>query len=189
MPDSAKKHFDRSVWLEKALDVFFSHGIAHVKVEMLARELEVTKGSFYWHFKNRDELLHSMVDWWRDNQIAFLEDLDDQLMDDPTRQIKSVIGFTHHTDDSRHDVAMREFSRFDEYANTAVAEIDQRRIDYLSTLFRAAKFDSAESSLRARALYFYQVGEYTTSLNIDSDLRDELAERRYKLLVCPPSDV
>ncbi len=83
---------------------------------------------------------------------------------------------------------MREFARFDDYAASAVAEIDQRRIDYLSTLFRAAKFDAAESSLRARALYFYQVGEYTTSLNIDSDLRDELAERRFKLLVCRPVD-
>ena len=188
MSDSSKKRFDRHVWLEKALDVLFSHGIGHVKVEILARELDVTKGSFYWHFKNRDELLHGMVDWWRENQIKFLENLDDQLLDDPTGLIKSVIGFTHHTDDSRHDVAMRDFARFDDYAVAAVAEIDQRRIDYLSTLFRAAKFDAAESSLRARALYFYQVGEYTTSLNIDSDLRDELAERRFKLLICRPLD-
>ena len=186
MPESSKKHFDRSVWLEKALDVLFSHGISQVKVEILARELDVTKGSFYWHFKNRDELLHGVVDWWRDNQIAFLENLDHRGLGNPAGLIKAVIGFTHHTDDSRHDVAMREFARFDAYAVEAVAEIDQRRIDYLSTLFRAAKFDAAESSLRARALYFYQVGEYTTSLNIDSDLRDELAERRFKLLICRP---
>lgn len=188
MSDSSKKHFDRGVWLEKALDVLFSHGISHVKVEILARELDVTKGSFYWHFKNRSELLRGMVDWWRENQIAFLENLDEQRLDDPAGLIRSVIGFTHHTDDSRHDVAMREFARFDEYAAEAVADIDQRRIDYLSTLFRAAKFDAAESSLRARALYFYQVGEYTTSLNIDSELRDELAERRFKLLICRPLD-
>ncbi len=186
MPNSSKRHFDRNVWLEKALDVLFSHGIAHVKVETLARELKVTKGSFYWHFKNRSELLNGMVDWWRDNQIAFLEDLDEQLLDDPTHQIKSVIGFTHHTDDSRHDVAMREFARIDQYAKSAVTEIDQRRIDYLTTLFRSAQFSSTESSLRARALYFYQVGEYTTSLKIDPDLRDEIAKRRYNLLVSPP---
>ena len=186
MSDSIKKHLDRNVWLEKAVDVLFSHGIGQVKVEILARELGVTKGSFYWHFKNRDELLHGMVDWWRDKQISFLENLDHRRLDNPTGLIKAVIGFTNHTDDSRHDLAMREFARFDEYAATAVAEIDQRRIDYLSTLFRAANFDVAESSLRARALYFYQVGEYTTSLNMDPELRDELAERRFKLLICRP---
>ena len=186
MSESAKKHFDRGVWLEKALDVLFSHGIGQVKVEILARELNVTKGSFYWHFKNRDELLQGMVDWWRDNQLAFLEDLDDQRLDNPTGLIKAVINFTHHTDDSRHDVAMREFARFEQSAADAVAEIDQRRIDYLRTLFSAAGFDDAESSLRARALYFYQVGEYTTSLPIDPALRDELAERRFELLISAP---
>lgn len=188
MSESEKKHFDRGVWLKKALDVLFSHGIGQVKVEILARELAVTKGSFYWHFKNRSELLHGMVDWWREEQITFLEDLDDQLLDNPTELIRSVINFTHHTDDSTHDVAMREFARSEQFAADAVAEIDQRRIDYLSTLFSAAGFDPAESSLRARALYFYQVGEYSTALNIDPTLRDELAERRFKLLVSRPSD-
>ncbi|MBI5618385.1 MAG: TetR/AcrR family transcriptional regulator [Gammaproteobacteria bacterium] len=185
---SSKKSFDRDSWLKKALDVLFSHGISHVKVEVLARELDVTKGSFYWHFKNRDDLLHGMVDWWRDQQIQFLTRLDLQRIDDPAGLIKSVIAFTHHTDDSRHDVAMREFARFDTYAAAAVAEVDQRRVDYLATLFRAAKFSETEAVLRARALYFYQVGEYTTSLSIDSDLRDELAERRFKLLICRPLD-
>jgi len=188
MSDSEKKHFDRRVWLEKALDVLFSHGIGQVKVEILARELDVTKGSFYWHFKNRDELLQGMVDWWRQEQIAFLEDLDDQRLDDPTGLIRAVINFTHHTDDARHDVAMREFARSEQSAAEAVAEIDQRRIDYLQTLFKAAGFDDAESSLRARALYFYQVGEYTTSLEINPALRDELAERRFKLLISRLAD-
>jgi AcrR family transcriptional regulator len=187
MSDAEKKHFDRHVWLKQALDVLFSDGIGHVKVEILARELDVTKGSFYWHFKNRNELLQGMVDWWRQEQIAFLEDLDDQRLDDPTGLIKAVINFTHHTDDSRHDVAMREFARSEASAAAAVAEIDQRRIDYLATLFRAAGFDPAESSLRSRALYFYQVGEYTTSLKIDPDLRDELAERRFNLLINRPA--
>lgn len=183
-----KKTFDRAAWLKKALDVLFSHGIAHVKVEVLARELDVTKGSFYWHFKNREDLLHSMVDWWRDNQVAFIEGLDCHHIKDPPGLIKAVIAFTEHTDDSSHDVAMREFARFEDYATQAVTEVDQRRIDYLATLFRAADFDEAESSLRARALYFYQVGEYTTSLSIDPALRDELMERRFKLLICRPLD-
>ncbi|MEM7467652.1 MAG: TetR/AcrR family transcriptional regulator [Pseudomonadota bacterium] len=188
MEQADKKHFDRNVWLRKALDVLFSHGISHVKVEILARELKVTKGSFYWHFKNREELLHSMVDWWRQNQLSFIKNIDSQNLDDAQGLIKAVINFTHHTDDSSHDVAMREFARFDAYAAEAVGEVDQQRLDYLTKLFRAANFDSAEASLRARALYFYQVGEYTTSLQLDPAVRDDLAERRFKLLVCRPLD-
>ena len=188
MAKSAKQTLHRDAWLKQALDVLFSHGISTVKVETLARELDVTKGSFYWHFKNRDELLHQMVDWWRDNQITFIDSLDVQHITDAPNLIKSVIDFTDHTDDSRHDVAMREFARFDSYAAAAVAEVDRRRLEYLSALFRAAEFDEAESQLRAQALYFYQVGEYTTSLNIDAALRDELAERRFRLLISHPRD-
>jgi hypothetical protein len=124
-----------------------------------------------------------MVDWWRNKQIAFIERLDVTHITDAPNLIKSVIEFTHHTDDSRHDVAMREFARFDAYAAAAVAEIDRRRIDYLRALFEAAGFEPAEALLRAQALYFYQVGEYTTSLTLEPELRDELAERRFRLLI------
>ena len=183
MPKSAKTTLHRDAWLRKALDVLFSQGIGNVKVETLARELEVTKVSFYWHFKNRDELLHQMVDWWRENQRSFIDSLDVNHITDAPNLIKSVIEFTDHTDDSRHDVAMREFARFDDYAAAAVAEIDRRRIEYLRAVFEAAGFEDAEALLRAQALYFYQVGEYTTSLNLSDELRDDLAERRFRLLI------
>jgi AcrR family transcriptional regulator len=186
MPKSTKLSLHRDAWLKKALDVLFSHGISSVKVEILARELEVTKGSFYWHFKNRDELLHNVVDWWQNNQIAFIERLDIGHIHNAPNLIKSVIDFTDQTDDSHHDVAMREFARFDRYAAAAVADIDRRRIDYLCVLFAAADFDPAEALLRAQALYFYQVGEYTTSLNLPEALRDDLAERRFRLLIAHP---
>ncbi|MGR8922087.1 MAG: TetR/AcrR family transcriptional regulator [Gammaproteobacteria bacterium] len=188
MTKAAKQTLHRDAWLKKALDVLFSHGIASVKVEILARELEVTKGSFYWHFKNRAELLHGVVDWWRDKQLAFIDGLDVSDISDAPNLIRTVIDFTDHTDDSHHDVAMREFARFDEYAAAAVAEVDRRRIDYLQALFRAAGFDDAESLLRAQALYFYQVGAYTTSLGLPEALRDELAERRFRLLISQPAD-
>ena len=56
-------------------------------------------------------------------------------------------------------------------------------------LFKATQFEPAEALLRAQALYFYQVGEYTTSLTMDAELRDELAERRFRLLIGRSQDV
>jgi AcrR family transcriptional regulator len=183
----SKKPLDRDAWLKKALDVLFSHGISQIKIEVLARKLKLTKGSFYWHFKNRDDLLRSMVDWWRNNQLRFITGLEHSV-DNPAVMIKAVIDFTQHTDDSSHDIAMREFARFNKYAAAAVVEVDEARTAYLAGLFRAAGFSEPEAALRARALYFYQVGEYTTSMAIDPKLRDELAERRFKLLICRPQE-
>ena len=184
----SKKTLDRDAWLKKALDVLFANGIAQVKIEVLARKLKLTKGSFYWHFKNRDDLLRSMVDWWRENQLRFIATLNHHEVERATHVIKAVINFTQHTDDSNHDIAMREFARFNKYAARAVVEVDEQRTAYLASLFRAATFSEAEALLRARALYFYQVGEYTTALALDPKLRDDLAERQFKLLICRPLD-
>lgn len=182
-----KKPLDRDAWLRKALDVLFALGISQVKVEVLARKLKLTKGSFYWHFRNRDDLLRSMVDWWREHQLAFITRLDEREIPDPLAQIRAVIDFTQHTDDSRHDIAMREFARFNKWAAVAVSTVDQRRLEYLTRLFGAAGFSAEEALLRARTLYFYQVGEYTTSLPIEPDLRNALAARQYELLIRPPA--
>lgn len=189
MTRTPKKPLDRDAWLRKALDVLFALGIGQVKVEVLARKLKLTKGSFYWHFRNRDDLLRSMVDWWREQQLSFIARLAERQVADPRVQIRAVIDFTQHTEDSRHDIAMREFARFNKWAALAVATVDQQRIDYLTRLFVAAEFSAEEALLRARTLYFYQVGEYTTSLAIDPGLRDALAERQFSLLVCRPSEV
>ena len=181
-PRPAKKTLDRDAWLKKALDILFAHGISQVKIEVIARKLKLTKGSFYWHFRNRDDLLRSMVEWWRENQLRFISGLTHSHAD-PQGIIRAVITFTQHTEDSNHDIAMREFARFNKQAARAVAEVDQLRVSYLSEMFLAAGFDAIEASLRARTLYFYQVGEYTTSLAPALPEREEMAERLYRLLV------
>jgi len=184
-PRTAKKTLDRDAWLKKALDVLFASGIAQVKIEVIARKLKLTKGSFYWHFRNRDDLLRSMVDWWRSNQLRFISSLT-HARADPKAIIRAVIAFTQHTEDSHHDIAMREFARFNKQAAKAVTEVDQLRVSYLAELFSTAGFDPVESRLRARTLYFYQVGEYTTLLAPEDTEREDVAERLFRLLVNLP---
>lgn len=55
---------DRDSWLSEALELMRERGVDHVKVEPLASRLGVTKGSFYWHFKNRGDLLRSLPEFW-----------------------------------------------------------------------------------------------------------------------------
>ena len=51
------ENLDRERWEQAALDALERGGLAAVAVEPLARELGVTKGSFYWHFRTRQELI------------------------------------------------------------------------------------------------------------------------------------
>ena len=62
-----------SDWLAAALDMLYEKGIEKVKVEPLAIYLGVTKGSFYWHFKNLDALLTQMIDYWEAQQNEIID--------------------------------------------------------------------------------------------------------------------
>ena len=173
---------DRSHWLDAALDALFEAGDRGVRVEPLARRLGVTKGSFYHHFRDREDLLDAMIDRWRATQEAHLEALaaDDDV--DPAARVHAVIRFTQDKD-SRHDVGMRAWALTHPPARRALQAIDRKGLGFLERLFAALAFDEDEAKLRARLLYFYQVGEYTLSVRDQGASRERLVELRHALLV------
>lgn len=171
-------------WLDAALDVLDDEGIEGVKVERLARHLKVTKGSFYWHFKDRQELLGAMVNFWECAQEEIIRRLEGSSAPDPKQRLWELLKFIMDKD-SRHDVAMRGWARVEPNAAQAVDRIDKRRLEYCENLFRNMGFGVKDAKMRARLVYFYQVGEYTVVSRDDHKLRMELAKCRYDLFTAP----
>ena len=68
MREVQSQRLNRGAWLREALEVLRESGIDHVKVEPLAKRLGVTKGSFYWHFKDRADLLRALPEHWAKSQ-------------------------------------------------------------------------------------------------------------------------
>lgn len=64
---------NRENWLKEARKVLVSSGVDQVKIVLLARRLKVTRGSFYWHFKHRQELLEALVSDWETTNRPELE--------------------------------------------------------------------------------------------------------------------
>ena len=61
---NAPKRLQRADWVAAALRRLAASGVEAVRIELLARDLKVTKGSFYWHFKDRPELLEAVLQQW-----------------------------------------------------------------------------------------------------------------------------
>ena len=175
---------NRGDWLDEALDTLYEEGVERVKVEVLAKRLGVTKGSFYWHFKDRSELLEGVIQRWQDRQLAILRDFVDTELVDAKDSLHRLINFTYKKD-SRHDIGMRAWALTHKGAARAVRKVDRSRIGYVESVFRRMGFSENEIKLRARMMYFFQVGEYTGSIRDKKALRDLLAERRFELLSRP----
>ncbi len=69
-PTTDRKQLQRFDWLQRALTVFVSEGIDAVRITRLADDLGVTRGSFYWHFENREDLIDALVSYWKDKNTA-----------------------------------------------------------------------------------------------------------------------
>jgi AcrR family transcriptional regulator len=188
-PEGARASLTPASWIECALVTLVDGGIDLVRVDVLAKQLEVTRGSFYWHFKDRNDLLVQMLNSWRDAKTEQIIDRFDSKRGEPKALIQELLslpfrGKSAHNA-ARVELAIRDWARRDPMARHAVDDVDSRRISYISQCFSALGFDIAEARSRAFLLYALDVAE-SLLLNQGSPaqkvVRSRLAER---LLLTP----
>lgn len=155
-----------------------------MKVERLARTLSVTKGSFYWHFKDRSDLLHQTASYWAERQLVYLKTLKDGTFATPEERLSAVLSFIE-TKDFRHDVAMRLWAKQENWVNELVAEIDEQRLVFCESIFKKMGFGEDEARLRSHLVYYYQVAEQTLSYREPEEIQQRLDSLRYQLLIRP----
>jgi len=160
-------------WLNTAKKVLIAEGAAHVKVYRLAQELNVTRGGFYWFFKDRQDLLDQLIADWRDRDndpmmITFKEDHDEPLRYF-TDFLISLIKETEYT--STYDSAFREWAKTSKKARTAVERVDARRIGILSNVYKSLGLGEDDAFIRARIMYFHQIGYYAMEVHETLEVR------------------
>ena len=141
-----------------------------VRVERLARDLGVTKGSFYWHFKNRDALFDQMLVHWTHTWTTTVIEEIKALALDTRQRLRHLLEQVTRQRIGRYDLAVRAWAIFDERAALAVERVDRIRYAYVEGLLRELGFGGLDLRVRARALLYCQVAEPTIRLG---DSREE----------------
>jgi AcrR family transcriptional regulator len=176
-----KKESDRGTpldrdWIAAARAMLIEGGAAAVQINPLATRLGVTRGGFYWRFRNRQDLLdHLIADWENTNTRAFL--LAIERAGTPQERYRRMVRmFIDERDfNPALDAAIRQWGSVDPSIGEKVSDADNRRIDALTRLFRDAGQDAAEAMVRARVVYFHQVGYYALGIRETRQRRRELA--------------
>lgn len=183
---TGRARLGREDWLAAALAVLAESGIEQVRIEPLARRIGVTKGSFYWHFKDRPDLLAALLEWWE--RVAGTDLLNRVEADGgpPSDRLWRLIEMLSLKQGDVHDAALRAWARQDAAAAATLARVDTLRLDYLETLFRDLGFDRDQAMARARLVHFYQVGDETVGLKDSFGTRLGMAMTRHRLLTAKP---
>ncbi|MDI6746090.1 MAG: TetR/AcrR family transcriptional regulator [Rhodocyclaceae bacterium] len=160
-PPTAREALDRAAWIAGALDIVAQDGIDGLRVESLAKRLGVTKGSFYWHFKDRRDLIDAVLDDWRAGRIR---DIRKQTTAAPgneeaaLRHTIEVYAAARNRKGISIEASIRLWARQDANGLAVVEEVDAERLESTRRLFLARNLPPAEAAARSALLYAYVFG-------------------------------
>ena len=148
-------------WVAAGLRALVDSGVDAVKILPLAQGMGVTRGSFYWHFQNRAELLARLLDAWEaTNTRAILEAAagPGTLVDRYIALSRLWLGWSDF--DPRLDVAVRNWGRCDAAVLKRLRAADERRVAAFAEMIEPEGHGLIMTQRRARALYYMQMGFY-----------------------------
>jgi AcrR family transcriptional regulator len=180
---SRKRRLNPQDWVKAALDLLVEEGIEGVRVDTLARKLGVTKGSFYWHFKTRDELLDALADSWGETEgESFMTEVM-ALPGDPRSKLALLGAIYLRENYPAYERAMRGWALTDPRAVDALKKAGVRTMRTLVLLYRELGFDPAEAEFRARIHRLSGIGTlFALEFDMDSMVEPERSSQRERFL-------
>jgi AcrR family transcriptional regulator len=146
----------RSSWIEEGLRALAAGGPDAVRIEPLARALGVTRGGFYWHFDGRRALLEEILDTWERVSVDEVIERVESDGGDTRAKLRRLSALAASGDAPlRIDLAVRDWARREQAVADRLRRVDNRRMDYLRSLFGA--LCPEEDEVEARCLVFYSL--------------------------------
>jgi AcrR family transcriptional regulator len=154
----AQRRLSAEDWTTAALAAIADGGLATVAVEPLAARLGATKGSFYWHFTNRDALIEATMQLWERACTDAIIDLVEASGDPPRKLSLLFTTVLGHARSSRLETNVLAVAEHPLVA-PVVHRVTRRRLDYVEQLFTEAGFEPGEAGRRALLAYTAYVGQ------------------------------
>ena len=181
----ARNTLTRDDWLAAAMELLRVRGIGGVRILTLAQGMGVSRGSFYWHFRDRADLLEGMLEWWeRKMTDSVIRQTETASGNAPSRLQalgESILGSSL----TRFDTAVRSWAQGDEKVAAVLRRVTRKRLGYVTGVFREAGFSASEATARGHLLAVYLMSEETIHMNASLAKRLRLLRRQIRSLTRP----
>ncbi len=174
----------RDDWTGAALKAIGEGGVGAVAVDRLARTLGASRGSFYWHFRDRADLIDATLERWaRENTADLTPALD--AMPDPVERLRTLLRAVYEQPVDAAELRLSSAGD-DPVVGPAVARVTEQRIAFLERIFGDLGLPPEEVSDRAWLAYAFYIGHHQLARNPDTAARGpERLDRLVDLLVAP----
>ena len=163
------------LWLGAAYEALLDSGVDAVKILPLAKKLGLSRTSFYWFFKDREELLAALVTQWRDKNTGNLVKQTEAYAETIAEAMLNVIDcwLDDTIFDSKFEFAVRSWALQSADIAAEVRAADRQRLDALTRMFVRFGQDETHADVRARTTYLTQIGYISMQTEEDIAVRME----------------
>jgi len=148
-------------WAEAGLALLNEKGYTDLSIVKLAQRLNVTRGSFYYHFKSLNDLIDAMISTWEERVVN--QGFDQILTDtaNPKQEVKNLIEYVTHLTD-RLDLVFRQWAPSNEHVKQHMERLDQKRLNTLEGLFQRLTGDKKKGEILSRVAFYGHIGSLHT---------------------------
>ncbi|NLS01079.1 TetR/AcrR family transcriptional regulator [Rhizobium sp. P38BS-XIX] len=150
-------------WLEAAYESLLESGVDSVKILPLAKRLNLSRTSFYWFFRDREELLAALVARWRDKNTGGIVKQSEAYAETLAEAMFNVFDcwLDDKLFDSKFEFAVRSWALQSNEVLTEIRDADRMRIEALARMFVRFGYSEDAADVRARTTYLVQIGYIT----------------------------
>jgi len=173
-----RRGISKAEWLEAGLESLARGSVRSLSIESLAKKLGIAKSGFYWHFKNRDELLRELLNYWIHEITEVVTVNTEFLAMKPRERLLRTAEMIFDYRLTRWEMAFR-----------VVRKANRMRLEYLLLSFHELGFTGEDAEMRAMTLLCYMTWDMHTFAYISRKKRRSMIAARIDLLITPFEDV
>jgi len=156
---------EKSAWLKFGIESFSVSGIQGVNIEQMAKKLNCNKSSFYWHFKNRENFVNEMIQYWFNiSTKPIINEVNTE--EDPKIRFEIFINLSFK-DKSRKDFMfhLRHLAETSIILTDLLTDLTNKRLMYTTLMIQGLGYEEEESKLKAEILLNFYLGWYELNKN------------------------
>ena len=148
------------IWLKAAYEVLTERGVEAVKIMSLAEHLGLTRTGFYWHFKDREELLGAMISCWEEKNTGNLITRTEAYAESISEAMFNLFDcwLDDALFDARLDLAIRNWARNDSNLQNRLNKADKQRSEAVAAMFRRFGYSEVQAEVRSMTVIYTQIG-------------------------------
>lgn len=184
-----KTQTSRAAWIDAAYELLITTGVESVKVMPLAKKMGTSRTSFYWLFKDREEVLNALIERWQQNTAAVVKQ-SERYAANVVEAMLNVFDcwFDGNLFDSEFEHAVRSWGLQDKNVAESIREADTTRLEAIRKMFMRYGVERDEADTRARTVYLIQIGYISMHLEESGDIRLARVPRYVEIFTGEPCE-